>query len=38
MAVLRDGRFWGGVITGVLLLAFFPALNPRTMLARKPSG
>ena len=31
MAVLRDGRFWVGVIVGYLLLVFVPQLNFRNM-------
>ena len=31
MAVLRDGRFWAGLIVGYLLLVFLPQLNFRTM-------
>jgi hypothetical protein len=27
MAVLRDGRFWAGVLIGALLIIFFPQLN-----------
>lgn len=27
MAVLKDGRFWGGVIVGALLVMFVPGLN-----------
>lgn len=34
---LKSGKFWGGVVTGIVLLAFFPQLNPRTFLA-KPKG
>lgn len=29
MAFLRDGRFWGGVLTGYLLVVFMPALSVR---------
>jgi hypothetical protein len=25
--VLKDGRFWAGVIVGALLIIFFPQLN-----------
>ena len=32
---LKSGKFWGGVITGIILLAFFPQLNPRAMLGKK---
>lgn len=33
-ATLKSGKFWAGVIAGVLLLAFFPQFNPRAMLAK----
>ncbi len=29
---LKSGKFWGGVVVGVLLLAMFPQLNPRAVL------
>ena len=29
MAFLRDGRFWGGVVVGYLLVTFVPALSFR---------
>jgi hypothetical protein len=29
---LKSGKFWGGVIAGVVLVAFFPQLNPRAAL------
>jgi hypothetical protein len=29
---LKSGKFWGGVVVGVVLLAFFPQLNPRSAL------
>lgn len=32
---LKSGKFWGGVVVGVLLLAFFPQLNPRVALSAK---
>ena len=38
MKILKNGHFWGGVITGIVLLAFFPQLNPRTMLAKPKAG
>lgn len=34
MRFLKSGHFWGGVITGIVLLSFFPQLNPRMMLAK----
>jgi hypothetical protein len=33
--VLRDKRFWAGVIVGYLLLVFLPQLNVRTMAVKK---
>ncbi len=33
-SALKSGQFWAGVVAGVVLLAFFPALNPRQVLAR----
>lgn len=27
-------HFWAGVVVGIVLLAFFPVLNPRTLLAK----
>lgn len=33
-ATLKSGKFWAGVIAGVLLLAFFPQVNPRAALSR----
>jgi hypothetical protein len=32
--ILKDHKFWAGVVAGVVLLAFFPQLNPRLMLAK----
>ena len=29
---LKDGRFWGGVVTGYLLCVFVPSLNFRKMV------
>jgi hypothetical protein len=34
MAVLRDGRFWAGIVIGALLIIFFPQLN---VIRRKSS-
>jgi hypothetical protein len=34
MRFLSNGHFWGGFLTGYLLLVFFPQLNVRTMAAR----
>lgn len=36
MRFLRNGTFWGGFITGYLLLVIFPQLNVRTMAVKKP--
>lgn len=33
-SALKSGQFWAGVVAGVILLAFVPALNPRTVLGR----
>lgn len=32
---LKSGKFWAGVVVGVVLLAFFPQFNPRTALGSK---
>jgi|HubBroStandDraft_6_1064221.scaffolds.fasta_scaffold839976_3 hypothetical protein len=37
MGVLKDGRFWAGVIAGYLFLVLFPQFNVRTVTA-KPKG
>jgi len=34
--MLRDHRFWTGVIVGYLLLVVFPQLNIRGMGVKKP--
>ena len=34
---LKSGKFWAGVFVGVLLLAFFPQVNPRVALSAKRS-
>lgn len=34
---LKSGHFWAGVVVGVVLLSFVPALNPRNALGR-PKG
>lgn len=31
MKVLKDGRFWGGVLVGYFLLVIFPQANIRVM-------
>lgn len=31
MGFLKNGHFWGGVITGYLFLVVFPQFNIRTM-------
>ena len=33
MDFLKDGRFWGGVVTGYLLLMFMPQLSFRARAA-----
>lgn len=35
---LKSGKFWAGVVVGLVLLAFFPQLNPRTALGIKKGG
>jgi hypothetical protein len=35
---LKSGKFWAGIVVGVLLLAFFPQFNPRAVLSSKKSG
>lgn len=37
-AALKSGKFWAGVVTGVVLLAFFPQINPRAWLGAKKAG
>ena len=37
-AALKSGKFWAGVVAGIVLLSFFPQLNPRVMLTAKPKG
>jgi len=34
--VLKDKRFWGGVVVGYLLLVVFPQLNIRSVAAKRP--
>jgi hypothetical protein len=34
--MLRDKRFWAGVIVGYLLLVVFPQANIRSLAAKKP--
>jgi hypothetical protein len=34
MGMVKDGKFWAGVLVGALLLIFFPQLN----VIRKKSG
>ena len=33
--MLRDHRFWAGVVVGYLLLVVFPQLNIRAMAVKK---
>jgi hypothetical protein len=35
---LKSGKFWGGIVVGVILLSFFPQLNPRALLAKPKQG
>ena len=37
MRVLKDGKFWAGVVVGYLVLVLFPQFNIRTM-SGKPKG
>lgn len=37
MGVLKDKRFWAGVVVGYVALLLFPQLNVRAA-ARKPKG
>lgn len=34
-AMLKSRHFWGGLIAGIVLLAFVPQLNPRQLMAKK---
>ena len=36
MRFLKSGTFWGGFITGYLLLVIFPQLNVRAVAINKP--
>lgn len=33
-SALKSGHFWAGVVVGVVLLAAFPQMNPRMVLAK----
>jgi hypothetical protein len=35
---LKNKEFWLGIVAGVVLLSFFPSLNPRAMLAKPKAG
>ena len=35
---VKSGKFWAGVVVGVVLLAFFPQLNPRAALSGPKKG
>lgn len=35
---LKSGKFWAGVVVGVVLLAFLPQLNPRAALGGPKKG
>lgn len=34
----KSGKFWVGVVVGVVLLSFFPQLNPRSALSGPRKG
>ena len=36
MRFLKSGTFWGGFVTGYLLLVIFPQLNIRAAAIKKP--
>ena len=38
MAILKDHRFWVGVVAGYLLLVVFPQLNVRAMGVKASIG
>ena len=35
---LKDGRFWGGVLAGYLLLMFLPSLSFKRFSSRAQNG
>lgn len=36
--ILKDGRFWAGVLVGYLLLTFVPSLSIRSRIAGAKAG
>jgi len=36
--ILKDGRFWAGVVVGYLILVLFPQLNVRVMGVKASVG
>lgn len=38
MHILKDGRFWAGVVVGYLILVLFPQLNVRVMGVKASVG
>ena len=36
--MLKRKDFWIGVLAGIVLLSFFPQLNPRAALAKPKAG
>jgi hypothetical protein len=38
MHILKDGRFWAGVVVGYLILVMFPQLNVRVMGVKASVG
>jgi hypothetical protein len=38
MHILKDGRFWAGVVVGYLILVVFPQLNVRVMGVKASVG
>lgn len=38
MGVLKDKRFWAGVLVGYVALLIFPQLNVRTAAGKKKGG
>jgi hypothetical protein len=38
VGILKDGRFWAGVVVGYLILVMFPQLNVRVMGVKASVG
>jgi len=38
MGFLKDGRFWGGVIVGYLLVVFLPQISFRSKTSARVGG